>query len=78
MEILENRIGKLIRAIDEDGEVGLFRIVKNLCPEDHIDKVIQEYFEEDDEDNADLHLMRWGIEEVYIDYEVNVFPAKEK
>lgn len=68
---MESRIGRLIQAFNEYGGTCLFRIVENLCPEDHIDKVIQEYFEEDD-NNADLHLMRWGIERVYIDYEVNV------
>ena len=70
---MENRIGKLIQAYDqEEGTVGLFRIVEHLCPEDHIDTVIQEYFEIEDEDNQELHLMRWGIERVYIDYEVNI------
>ena len=69
---MENRIGRLIQAFNKEGDAGLFRIVENLCPEDHINKVIQEYFETYDEDNADLHLMRWGIERVYIDYEVNV------
>lgn len=69
---MESRIGRLIQAFNEDGEAGLFRIVEDLCPEDHINKVIQEYFEVEDEDDEDLHLMRWGIERVYIDYEVNV------
>ena len=70
---MENRIGKLIQAYDqEEGNVGLFRIVEHLCPEDHIDTVIQEYFEMEDEDNQELHLMSWGIERVYVDYEVNI------
>ena len=69
---MESRIGRLIQAFNKEGGTCLFRIVENLCPEDHINKVIREYFEEDDEDNANLHLMRWGIERVYIDYEVNI------
>lgn len=70
---MENRIGRLIQAYDqEEGTVGLFRIIENLCPEDYLETVIEEYFGYDDEDNAELHLMRWGIERVYIDYEVNV------
>ena len=70
---MENRIGKLIQAYDqEEGNVGLFRIVENLCPEDHLDTVIQEYFDFEEDGNGDLYLLPWGIERVYIDYEVNI------
>lgn len=70
---MEDMTNKLIQAYDRENEtIGLFRITGNNCPEDHINTVIEEYFDEvdEDEDNADLNLMRWGIERVYIDYEV--------
>jgi hypothetical protein len=67
-----SNIGKLIQAYDqEEGAVGLLKIVENLCPVDHINTVIKEYFEHNEE-NADLHLMRWGIERVWITFEVNI------
>lgn len=70
---MENRIGKLIQAYDqEEGTVGLFRITEHLCPEDYIDTVIQEYFDFEEDGNGDLYLLPWGIERVYIDYEVNI------
>jgi SpoVK/Ycf46/Vps4 family AAA+-type ATPase len=70
---MEYKTNLLIQAYNEENEeIGLFRFTGNNCPEDYVSEVIKEYFElfEEDEDNADLHLFRWGIERVYIDYEV--------
>jgi hypothetical protein len=68
-----DRTDKLIQAYCiEEGQLGLFKITGNNCPEDYLETVIKEYFEYDDEDNANLHLFRWGLERVYIDYEVTI------
>ena len=72
---MEDRTNLLIQAYNKGNEkIGLFRFTGNNCPEGYLDDVIEEYFQlmEEDEDNADLHLFRWGIERVYIDYEVTI------
>ncbi len=70
---MKDKTNLLIQIYDENNEqVGLFRFIGNNCPEDYVDEVIKEYFElvDEDENNADLHLFRWGIERVFVDYEV--------
>lgn len=68
-----DRTNKLIQAYDvQEEQIGLFRITGNNCPEDYLETVIKEYFEYDDENNGDLHLFRWGLERVYIDYEITI------
>ena len=71
-----SRANQLIQAYDSDSkELGLFRIVGNNCPTDHFEEVIKDYFDlvnTLDDVNADLTLFKWGLERVYIDYEVNV------
>jgi len=72
---MNDRTNQLIQAYDSQGEqIGLFRITGNNCPLDHLQIVLKEYFEEIEEDanNADLNLFRWGIERVYIDHEINI------
>ena len=70
---MEDKTNLLIQAYDKDNEqVGLFRFTGNNCPEDYVSEVIKDYFDllEEDEDNAELHLFHWGIERVYVNYEV--------
>lgn len=71
-----SNIGKIIQAYDLDGEIiGLFRVIDNSCPEDYFETVIKEYFEmiDENEDNAYLFLsLKWGIERIYIDYEITI------
>ena len=73
---MEDRTNKLIQAYNENGvEIGLFRILGNNCPTNHFQEVINDYFnhmDNDDEENANLVLFRWGLERVFIDYSVNV------
>lgn len=70
---MESRIGKLIEVHDQqEGSVGLFKIVGNLCPEDHLKTVLKEYFEMESEDSKVMHLCIWGIEEINVDYKINI------
>lgn len=69
---MEDRKGKLIEAFNKTGNKAIFRITDNLCPENHIGDVINQYYEIEDEENQFLHLYRWGIERVHIDYEIYV------
>lgn len=70
---MNDKTNKLIQAYDnEEGQIGLFRFTGNNCPEDYLETVIKEYYEYNDEENANLHLFRWGLERVFIDFEVVV------
>lgn len=72
---LEDRTNQLIQAYDKGNQIGLFRITENACPTDHLETVIKDYFralKDTTELNADLGLFIWGIERVYVDYEVNI------
>lgn len=68
-----SNIGKIIQVYDnQEGEVGLFKFLTDQASEEHLEHIFKEYFEMD-EDDADLFLnITWGIERVYIDFEVNI------
>lgn len=73
---MKDRTNQLIQCYNEEGDqIGLFKITGNNCPSDHLPIVLKEYFqqiEEEDEENADFHLFIWGVERVYVDYEINI------
>lgn len=68
---MNDKTNKLIQAYDDKNiGRGLFRFTGNNCPADHLETVIKEYFEYDNVENANLHLFRWGLERMYIDFAV--------
>lgn len=53
----------------------LFDVSGKTCNDEDLQEIFQEWFNltsEDKDDQAELHLMRWGIERVYIEETVHV------
>jgi hypothetical protein len=68
---MKDKTNQLIQVYDNEGEeIGIFKFTGNNCPEDHLETVFKEYFEYNDDENANMHLFRWGLERVYIEHEV--------
>ena len=71
-----SRANQLIQAYDSDSkELDLFRIVGDNFPTGQFEEVIKDYFDlvnRLDDVSADLTLFKWGLERVYVDYEVNI------
>ena len=76
---MEDRTGKLIQAYNEEGEMlALFKFTGNNCTEDHLKTVLREYYAYDNDENANLHLFRWGLERVAVEYEVFIDPVSSE
>lgn len=72
---MKDKTNQLIQVYDNEGEeIGIFKFTGNNCPEDHLETVLKEYFELEEENNgqSDILLMIWGLERVYIEHEVNL------
>ena len=70
---MKDRTNQLIQAYNKEGEqIGLFRLTGTICPTDHIEEVIRDYFADTDEENAAFGLYKWGITRVHVEYTVNI------
>lgn len=68
---MKDKTDQLIQVYNNEGEeIGIFKFTGNNCPEDYLQTVLRDYFEYNDDENANMHLFTWGLQRVCIEHEI--------